>query len=104
MPPKSSWAVPRSLNRGRYNVAAILRRGFVRPIHRMGANGLIDSENKTDHITFSLSADGKLVEKGGARFEQIGGHIYSNRQVASETFEGSFRRGTLADGARAVGK
>jgi hypothetical protein len=26
------------------------------------------SENKTDHITFSLSADGKLVEKGGARF------------------------------------
>ena len=42
MPPKSSWAVQRSLNRGRYNVAVILRRGFVRPIHRMGANGLIE--------------------------------------------------------------
>ncbi len=61
-------------------------------------------ENKTDHITFSLSADGKLVEKGSARFEQMGGYIYSNRQVASETFEGSFRRGTMADGARAIGK
>jgi len=62
------------------------------------------TENKTDHITFSLSADGKLVEKGIARFEQMGGPIYSNRQVACETFEGSFRRGTMADGARAVGK
>jgi hypothetical protein len=61
-------------------------------------------ENKTDHITFSLSPDGKLVEKGIARFTQMGGHFYSNPQVAYENFEGSFRRGTLADGARVIGK